>query len=212
MKYQGFVFDLDGTLVNSLSDICSTVNRLREEYNTKTLPDSQIAPYIGTGLVNLLGKVMRDVPEGPSIEEMANRYRVLYEERPMAGQPYEGAQETLRALNEVSGIALGVCTNRGTEIAKKLLKKNFPEVTFFAVLGSDAVAHPKPSGDHLLQTLIEMGVAPENACYVGDHLVDQQAAKEARVDFFAASYGFGGVEAGPEQSLVKFSDILEKTK
>lgn len=203
------VFDLDGTLVDSLADICGNVNRVRTAMSLDPLDNSVICPHIGQGVEYLVAGAF---PEVPSIrhEEVIGAFRRQYLATPHCGGTiYPGVQETLEAFRALPNVKLAVATNKYSPVAEQTLADYLPTVKFDAVFGPDRVPRKKPSGEHLLTTLRAVGVPVERAVYFGDTWVDREAAKNAGIPFVAAGYGFGAIERGNYPYLEAFPALVE---
>lgn len=203
------VFDLDGTLVDSLADICGNVNLVRRAMSLEPLPNAVICPHIGQGVEHL---VQGAFPEIPPVrhDEVIEAFRVQYLATPHCGGTlYPGVVETLMPFRAMRNVRLAVATNKYSPIAEETLADYLPEVRFDAVFGPDRVPRKKPSGQHLLSTLAAVGVPPERALYVGDTWVDREAARNAGIPFLAAGYGFGAIERGDYPYLETFPALVE---
>jgi phosphoglycolate phosphatase len=203
------VFDLDGTLVDSLADICGNVNLVRRAMSLKPLDNEVIAPHIGQGVEFLVAGAFPEVPSARH-GEVVEAFRRQYLATPHCGGTlYPGVAETLAAFRALPTLRLAVATNKYSPVAEQTLADYLPDVRFDAVFGPDRVARKKPSGQHLLQTLEAIAVPPERALYVGDTWVDREAARNAGIRFLAAGYGFGAIERGDDPYLERFVELLE---
>jgi len=201
------LFDLDGTLIHSLPDICGILNRVRGEYSLSPLPDETICRWIGRGVEHLIAGSMPEVADQKAAIE---RYRDSYLENPFAGgHLYPQVRETLQHLKD-GGVRLGIATNKSSLVADRTLEYYLPGFKFEVVAGPERVSAKKPSPLHILEPLKKLGVPPEQAWFIGDDRVDLESAEGAGVKFLAAAYGFGGVKAPVSQQLQRFSEILEK--
>lgn len=201
------LFDLDGTLINSLPDICGILNRVRGEYRLSPLPDETICRWIGRGVDHL---IQGSVPEISDRQAVIDRYRESYLENPFAGgHLYPDVREVLQRLKD-NGVRLGIATNKSSLVADRTLAYYLPGFEFEVVAGPERVSAQKPSPLHLLEPLKKMGIPPEQAWFIGDDRVDLESAAAAGVKFLAASYGFGGVKAPVSQQIQRFSELLEK--
>jgi len=204
------VFDLDGTLVNSLPDICGNVNRVREHLGLVAWDPARIRPHIGRGVEYLLSGAL---PESPAVDRprLIDLFRAFYMETPaLGGATYPGVRLALERIRSSPAVALGIATNKHTRVAERTLEHYLPGLAFDAVCGADSVSRKKPDPAHLLETLGRLGVAPARACFVGDDPVDLACARAAGVTFYAAAYGFGGVEADAEGRLESFGELFAK--
>lgn len=208
MSHKAIVFDLDGTLINTLSDIAAVVNKTREFYGYSTLEVEHIRGAIGKGIEALVkGCFPEAKPE--QIEGILKKHRELYLKYPhVDGKVYDGVQETLRKLRTFKDLKVGIATNKPKPVAVLTLKHYLPDFTFDVVYGPEDVSKKKPDPAHLLETLKFLGVEPGNAIYCGDDPVDLKTANAASVFFLGAGWGFGGVKIDGPQQLERFEQIL----
>ena len=206
----GILFDLDGTLIDSLSDIAGIVNHVRAGYGLAPLSLELIKENVGWGLEHLVEKTFTELsPE--QVPELLRRYRQYYLEHPRStGELYPGVRETLGTLRHHAGIKLGVVTNKSSPVADKTLAYYLPEIRFDIVAGPERVSERKPSPRHLLDVLAQLGLEPSEAWYIGDHEVDAECARAAGVRFLGAGYGFGGVRVEESRMLGSFPELLKK--
>ncbi len=207
--------DLDGTLIDSLEDICGHLNRVRHKvYGLPIRSTEELRPCIGHG-VNYL--VQHGCPELPAEEQpkAIEAFRLSYLEEPYAGgSAYPGVEETLRTLRAKAGLKVAVVTNKHTKVAELTLQHYLPTITFDAIAGLDSVSRFKPHPAHLLEAARKVGVDPSKGgmVMVGDHEVDRQCAEAAGARFLAAGYGFGRVKGTPGQILNAFPELLTHLK
>jgi len=207
--------DLDGTLIDSLEDICGHLNRVRQRvYGLPLRPTGELRPCIGHGVDYL---IKHGCPELPASEHprVVEAFRNSYLEDPyVGGAPYAGVAETLETLRRRPGLKVSVVTNKHTKVAELTLKHYLPTITFDHVAGADSVTRFKPHPAHLLEAARKVGIDPAKGgmVMVGDHEVDRQCAEAAGARFFAAGYGFGGVKGTPGQILNAFPELLAHLK
>lgn len=209
MKEFGVLFDLDGTLVNSLADICGNINRVREKRGLTPRPFGELTRFIGKGAEYLVAGSFPELP-GSAVPELVEAYRDEYLANPfLGGSVYPGVRVTLEALRG-RGARLAVCTNKLSAVSEMTLDYYLPGFRFEAVYGPDRVSRKKPEPEHLLEPMRALGLSAGSTWFVGDDPVDAACAEAAGVGFFAAGYGFGGVKAAPESTLSAFTDLLAK--
>lgn len=190
--YKIVVFDLDGTLVNSLADLAISVNKGLEKCG---LPQHTIEEYryfVGNGREVLLKKAMGE--ENYNDHEMAETVRSTFDKEYAAHsidntRPYEGCRELLKRLNSW-GIKVAVLSNKPDEFVNRLLCALFPDQRFDAAWGQKKEYKRKPSGEGLCAMLESLGIDKKECFYVGDSDVDVYTAKDAGVDMCGAEWGF----------------------
>ena len=207
MKPQAILFDLDGTLINTLPDIVGVVNRVREELGLGVRPQPEIVRYIGKGAEVLVEGCFGEVLKLHSIEALVARFRSRYYLEPHhGGHLYAGVEHTLDTLRR-SGLQIGVATNKPERAAQVTLQHYLPDFTFDIVACPENVSGKKPDPAHLTEPLQQLSVSNREAVFVGDDPVDLAAATAAGVRFFGAGFGFGNVKA--PQMLQAFTDLLD---
>jgi phosphoglycolate phosphatase len=204
------VFDLDGTLVDSTPDIAAALNRVLAQRDLAPLPDELVRELTGYGADQLVRRAFaaRDVTLGDDeLPVETRRYLDAYAEHPVVRTVvFEDAEAALADLNR-RGVALGVCTNKDTELAKIVLRALGLAPYLGVVLGPDAVSRRKPDPEHLLAALRALGAAPADALYVGDKSVDADTARAAGVRCALVAWGDGHEEDCPR--IDRFADLLD---
>ena len=189
MKPQLFIFDLDGTLIDSRADLAAATNRMRARHDLPPLPLGTVAAYVGDGVRVLALRALEGAPVDPDLaaREIGAAYAAHLVE---ATQAYPGVEEGLRALR-AAGHALALATNKPAPHARRLLD-HFGWTPLFSVrLGGGDTPELKPSPVPLQEVLRRTGHAPAEAWMVGDHHTDLEAARRAGVRSIFLQSGFG---------------------
>ena len=213
MAYRAAVFDLDGTLLNTLADLADSGNELLASYGMAPHPEPAFRYFVGNGSRKLMERILPGKsPE--QIDEALGRYKAIYEKHLTAKTtPYEGISETLSAL-KVRGVRMAVCTNKHISAAEALIRKYFPADTFDTFEGDRPGVPRKPDPAHVRIVLEKMGVMPEETVYLGDSGVDMQTAVNAGALPVGVLWGFREkdelMENGAQILLSKPSELLEK--
>ena len=210
MKYQTVLFDMDGTLLDTLTDMEAAVNHILTQYGYPVRTLEEVRRFVGNG-AGLL--IHRALPQGvdPAREaEVLAAYRAYYQAHNcIRTRPYEGIPELLAALRR-AGVRTAVVSNKPDATTKALAEKFFPGMP---ALGQRDGVDPKPSPALVAQALSDLGVRPENAVYVGDSEVDVATARNAELPLIAVSWGFRGREkleiAGAEHIADTAPQLLE---
>lgn len=210
MSSINILFDLDGTLVNSLPDIAGVVNWVRSERGFHELSEEDVRVHIGRGVENLVRGTFPEIlpSERPSFVEEFKQ--VYYETPSMGGALYEGVSESLRKLRDIPGVKLAIVTNKPTIAAERTLAHYLPGFSFDEIAGPEKVSEKKPSPAHLLEVISRLNVPKETCWYIGDDEVDLECAAGARVRFLGACYGFGAVMVPRQIALGSFNEIWDK--
>lgn len=190
-QYDTYIFDLDGTLLNTLDDLASAVNFALRSYGMPEHTRDDIRRFVGNG-VRLL--MIRAVPAGeqnPQFEEVFNTFRQYYMQHSLdTTRPYDGIQEVLLTLRQ-RGCRLAVVSNKFDAATKELCKYFFPHSIEVAVGEHEAEGiRKKPAPDTVIEALSQLGVSVDNAVYVGDSDVDLQTARNAGLPCISVLWGF----------------------
>ena len=205
------IFDLDGTLLNTLGDLASSVNfALREcGYPERTI--DEVRAFIGNGVIMLMH---RSVPNGTNeADEKAcfEKFRAYYlEHMEDTTAPYEGVNELIAELSRRK-IKTAVVSNKLDAGVKGLCKKHFPALT--CAFGVNDESERKPSPTNVYKALDALGAKKEEALYVGDSEVDVQTAQNAGLEMVGVTWGYRDKEvllsSGAKHIIDKPDEILD---
>ncbi len=192
------VFDLDGTLVDTLPDIAAAANRVLAAEGRRALSREEVCRLIGSGGRVLMANAFRATGEPVSearIDAAFAAYIAAHEADPVVGSaPFPGVHAALEALVE-RGTRLAVCTNKPGRLAGIVLD-TFELTKFFAgVVAGDTLPTRKPSPEPLVEAVARAGGAGRKAAMVGDSPIDAEAARAAAIPFVAVSFGYSPVPA-----------------
>ena len=188
-KYQAVVFDLDGTLLDTLTDLWNAVNAACKSKGFPPRTRLQVRRDLGNGLQRLLKlSLPKDVDE--------NRFKCIFQAFRQyylnhcneATHPYEGIPELLRQL-QAAGVKTAIVSNKAHPAVQELRDRYFPEIMKVAI-GESTQVRRKPAPDTVLQALRELGVDKSQAVYVGDSEVDKATADNVGMDCFLVTWGF----------------------
>lgn len=189
MNTRALLFDLDGTLVDSLADLADTMNEVLASLGHPTHPESAYRRLIGDGVRAL---VERALPSDASLdpEPIVERFRALYAERmTRKTRPYAGVPEMLAELAG-RGAPLGVLSNKPHDATRRLVSASFPDVPFRVVLGAREGVPRKPDPTAALEAAAALGAVPEATWFVGDTSTDMGTAVAARMVPVGVTWGF----------------------
>lgn len=207
------VFDLDGTLVDSIFDLGNAVNFALEKFNLPLHPMSDYYTFVGNGMEDL---VRRSMGEEGGNDELYLKVRKAFDEHYNAHSndntvPYKGISELLKALRE-KNIKTAVLTNKAHIYVNDILKKAFPNHSFDLYFGQKEGVARKPNPQSFQLLLEELSVEKEDCLYIGDSEVDVKTAKNAGVDLVAVNWGYRNEEtirnAGAEVIVSTPEEIL----
>ena len=191
MKKRLVIFDLDGTLLNTIADLAVATNEALKAMGYPTHAEEVIQTFVGNGVSKLLE---RSMPEDKRTEEnisLVRRHFMAYYDQHNAdlSTPYPGIADMLSRLQE-DGIMLAVASNKYQSATEKLVAHYFPHINFVCVLGQRQGIPVKPSPDIVLEIMEKANVSRSDTLYVGDSGVDMQTAINAGIDAVAVSWGF----------------------
>ena len=191
MSLRLFVFDLDGTLVDSRRDIADAANALLVSFGAAPIPDERIGRMVGEGAAALVARAFNASGVEPPADALS-RYLTLYDQRLLNHtRPYEGIPSLLEALG--SRATLAVLTNKPIASTRRILDgldlaRHFPSD---AVLGGDGPFARKPDPAALLHLVARAKVPAEATVMIGDSTIDLRTARAAGTRVCLARYGFG---------------------
>ena len=213
MKYKGIIFDLDGTLVNSLEDISDAMNTVLTNLNYPTHTYDTYQYFIGSGLRNLVSKAL---PASNNSEDqietcfqnMITEYREICT---LKTKPYEGIVELLDTLVS-QNIKLAVFSNKADELTKKIATEIFPDY-FDAAVGLSTEALKKPNPFEAIEISKSWNLSPEEILFVGDSDIDMLTAKNANMFPVGVSWGYRTEEelktSGAKLVINNASELIE---
>lgn len=187
------IFDLDGTLLNTLEDLCIAVNHALGTfgYPTKTLEEVRMA--VGNGVGKLMERVLPDGIANPDFEPCLESFRQYYSEHLQDNTtPYAGIAELLQWL-KTNGYGIGIVSNKFDAAVKKLRDDYFTEYITVAI-GEAPDVRKKPAPDCVFRAMEELNSMRDDTIYVGDSDVDVQTAHNAGLFCVGVSWGFRGRE------------------
>lgn len=185
------IFDLDGTLLNTIADLAQSTNRALQALGYPTHEESAYPFMVGNGINKLFERAL---PEGEKTEENVCRLRrefIPHYDRHNAdrSRPYPGMPELLERLQE-QGVRLAVASNKYQAAATRLVAHYFPGIRFAAVFGQREGVNAKPDPAVVYDILDLTGVSKADTLYVGDSGVDMQTAANAGVTACGVTWGF----------------------
>ena len=207
------VFDLDGTLVDSLPDISAALNRMLAVRGLPALTHAQVAPMVGDGLHPLIDRAFAALNRTPDTAA-AQEYLSDYEANVLVDTTlFEGIPELLASLRQ-DGWHFAVCTNKPERAAHLLLEQLGIAGEFAAIGGGDSFAARKPDPLHLQATIQAAGGDAAHSVMVGDHHNDMFAARDAGVKSIFAGWGYGrpGMEAGATAICARPADLADAAR
>lgn len=195
MKYDAVIFDLDGTLLNTIEDIADAINQAFHNYGyTTSFSIEEVKTFLGSGAETLIAKAAQQIhAEEKEIPALYQEYKRIYNfNRTAKTKPYPNMVEILKALKD-KGIRLAVLSNKPDNDTKACVQYYFPNI-FDVVIGQRNEIPLKPDPNGVFEILHELHISRKNALFVGDMKQDKLTAENAKISFAACCYGFGGEE------------------
>lgn len=204
------IFDLDGTLLNTLADLAQSTNYALQQNGFPTHEANEYKFFVGNGINKLLERAL---PDGEKTEDNIAKIRKEflkhYDSHNMDhSEPYPGIPALLDKL-QAEGIQIAVASNKYQSATRELITHFFPTIRFTEVLGQREGINPKPDPSIVHEIITQAGVSKEDVLYVGDSGVDMQTAINSGVISCGVTWGFR-----PRTELEKFQPdhIAEKAE
>lgn len=212
MKYQLAIFDLDGTILDTLEDLTDSLNYALEKANYQKRTLEEVRRFVGNGMLKLVCRALpKEAGEDVAKEVLAElkaHYKIHCADKT---KPYEGILEMLRELKE-AGMRMAVVSNKADYAVQILCEEYFPGI-FDLTAGEKEGIKKKPAPDAVFAVLKELQIEKEQAVYIGDSDVDILTAKNAEMNSILVDWGFRDADFLKEQGaeiLVHTTDELKK--
>ena len=208
------IFDLDGTLLNTIEDLGNAANYAlsRNGYPTHSLASYPF--FVGNGVRNLIRKALPDDARTDSIiDSLLKDFKEYYNEHNTdCTKPYDGIVELLRELQD-NGVKMAVASNKYQQATEKIIASYFGDIDFVAVYGQRDGVNVKPDPSVVFSILADAKVPKSDVLYVGDSGVDMETARRACVDSVGVTWGFRSEkelnEYHADRIVNKVSDIFD---
>ena len=192
MKYKAVLFDMDGTLLDTLADMAAAVNHILSVHGYPLRTVEEVRAFVGNGARKLMERSLPPDVTGDAFEALLEEYRQWYEAHAcVRTAPYPGVPAVLAALHR-AGVRCAVVSNKPDGATRELAARFFPDLPAF---GQRDGIPAKPAPDMVYHALAELGVEASAAAYVGDSEVEVALARNAKLPLIAVSWGFRGREA-----------------
>lgn len=213
-KYDTVVFDLDGTLMDTLEDLANAVNEIlqRNGYPVRTI--EEVRRIVGNGLRQTLRLCLPEGTDEAVVEKLLPEFAAYYQDHcQIKTKPYEGIEDTLRELC-TRGFKLAIVSNKRDEAVKTLNRECFEKYVKVAIGENESAGiRKKPAPDTVYQAIRELGSARERTIYVGDSEVDKMTADNAGLPCISVDWGFRDREEleklNPAHLISRPEELLE---
>lgn len=192
MSIKAVLFDLDGTLVNSLEDLTDAINFMLADFGKKALSTAEIVRLVGKGARNLVRRALES--DAPADIERGLGLFVAFNTAHIADKSclYPGVRELLETL-AANGLRLAAISNKQESLSRLILESFGLASCFDVICGGDTFPEMKPSPMPLLKVVDGFGLAPAQAIMIGDSINDIQAGKRAGITTIGCTWGYGGL-------------------
>lgn len=204
------IFDLDGTLVDSLGDLTDATNLMLATFYRPQLSPAEVRKLVGQGARRLVERAL----QGVSMEEVERGLQLflVYNDAHIADKTrlYPGVEETLGLL-KTQRRQMAVISNKSVALCRKLLSVLGVDNYFETIIGADSLPFRKPSPEPVLKLLRDFGIAAEKSAIIGDSINDIAAGKGAGIMTVGCSYGYGDATeiAMADYRIDNFGDLLQ---
>jgi len=186
------IFDLDGTLIDSLADLAAASNRVLESMDAPTHPPDAYRYFVGDGLAVLVKRMMPTHATDAQLAAAVEKFNQYYEKNwDNQTRPYGGIMEMLEQVQRC-GIKVNVLSNKPDEFTQIYVKRYFPQIDFSFVYGGRASVPKKPAPDGALKIADSLNIAAADCMFVGDTRVDIETGKSAGMTTVGVTWGFRG--------------------
>ena len=213
MKYQTYIFDLDGTLLDTLGDLAASVNYALRSCDMPEHSIEDVRSFVGNGVRLLMERAVLNGASNPRFDEAFTAFRQHYMAHSLdTTRPYDGIPEMLAAL-KAQGCRLAVVSNKFYAATQELCHHFFADTIDVAIGEHEAEGiRKKPAPDTVFEALRQLGVEKDNAVYVGDSDVDIQTAQNSGLPCISVLWGFRDrdflIKNGAETLISAPSEIL----
>ncbi|MBQ8464272.1 MAG: HAD-IA family hydrolase [Prevotella sp.] len=190
-RYDTYIFDLDGTLLDTLDDLMAAVNHALRQYGMPEHSRDEIRRFVGNGVRLLMVRAIPDGDRNPQFDQVFKTFREYYMEHSLdTTRPYDGIPELLAELR-ARGCRTAVVSNKFYAATQELCRHFFPDTIEVAIGEHEAEGiRKKPAPDTVYEALRQLGAEREGAVYVGDSDVDLQTARNAGLPCVSVLWGF----------------------
>ena len=208
--YKGAIFDLDGTLLNTLDDLTASVQWAMTDMGLKPCSREQVRDYIGSGALVLCRRCLGENADESTLKELLSRFQAHYREHLRDNTaPFPGILELLHGMKE-KGVKRGVVSNKFSAATQAVCAFYFPDL-MDAVVGEEPGVAIKPAPDSLLAVMRRFGLTPDECVMIGDSPQDIIAARRAGCLSVGVTWGYRSrsvlEEAGADRIIDKASDL-----
>jgi phosphoglycolate phosphatase len=190
MRFKAVIFDLDGTLLNTLEDVANSVNQILVRYGLDANPIDHYKSLIGNGAQNLIRQAACGKLDEAKIADVVKEFRILYTKKfKLKTKKYDGIDDLL-AWFDKKEIVYAVLSNKSHNLTNKIVKHYFPHRNFSAIIGQQTGIPIKPNPVQATKIISHFKCKPEEVIFIGDSGVDMETAKNAGTFAIGVLWGF----------------------
>lgn len=209
MRYKAIIWDLDGTLLNTLCDLTTAVNTALVGRGYPARTTEEVRAFVGNGARSLITRALPPETDETVVESVLSDFNTYYAAHCReATAPYDGVLPLLTRL-QADGVRSGVVSNKPHYAVVPLAQEYFGDRLELAVGSQDGVPR-KPAPDTVWQAMAELGVTAEETLYIGDSEVDVQTARNASVDGLFVTWGFRSKEQLKKAGALHTVDTVDE--
>lgn len=202
-KYDTYIFDLDGTLLDTLQDLAASTNFALRQAGMPEKTTDEVRRFVGNGVRLLMERAIPDGAANAKFESTYQAFRMHYMEHNLdTTKPYPGIMETLQRL-KTEGKNVAVVSNKFYAATQELARHFFPDTVEVAI-GEREGIRKKPAPDTVMEALRQLGVSAEGAVYIGDSEVDVATARNCSMPCISVLWGFRDEAFLREQGATTF--------
>ncbi len=215
MKFDTVIFDLDGTILDTLEDLSDSVNFALTKNDLPTRNIEEVRSFVGNGIRLLIERAVPENTETSIIDNCFNDFKVHYKSNSTnKTKPYDGITEVLNDLKN-SGVKLALVSNKADFAVQGIIEKYFPHIFHFATGEKEGVRR-KPYPDSVLATMEYLDSDKNNTVYIGDSEVDVETARNCGIPCVGVTWGFRDKavlsELNPEYIIDETKQIIDILK
>lgn len=211
MKYSAVIFDLDGTLLDTIGDLTASINHTMKKYGFPCRSVEEVRSFVGNGVANLVSRCLPEETDSELFSECLSSFKSHYKEHAAElTQPYEGIRELLTSLKSMN-IRTAVVSNKVHDTSSLIIDRYFGSLIDVTIGQRDSFPK-KPDPYGTLEAIRLLNCRPEECIYVGDSEVDCKTGHNAGLQVIGVSWGFRGrdvlTDNGADFIVDNASDIL----
>ncbi len=207
MKEKAIIFDLDGTLIDSLTDIAICTNIVLKEFNFPTYKIEEYKNFVGGGALVLVKNCLPKNSSQELINRVMKRFKEIYDQNlPSNTKPYKGIKELLNELNN-RNIKIGVLSNKPHKFTLKYVNHFFNDFNIMEIHGQKEGIPKKPDPKAAIDIANSFNIPCEDIYFIGDSDIDMQTAKSANMKAVGVEWGFRGIK----ELIENGADFIIKT-